>query len=105
MLSVLRPEMAELGIPSRLDLHALPNPFRDGTTFRLRLPFGGKGFLRLYDVLGRPVRTLRGTWHPGEIFLSWDGRDEGGRKVASGVYVARLEVGGEVRTTKVLLVR
>lgn len=106
MLSVLRPEMAELGIPSELGLHALPNPFRDGTTFRLRLPFGGRGFLRLYNVLGRPVRTLwKGTWRPGEIFLSWDGRDEGGRKVASGVYIARLEVGGEARATKVLLVR
>lgn len=106
ILSALKPEMAELGVPGELDLYAFPNPFRGGTTFRVRAPFRGKGLLRLYDVLGRPVRTLRkGHWPPGEKFLYWDGRDEDGRPVASGVYIVRLKVEDETRTLRVVLMK
>jgi len=98
--------MAELGIPGELDLRAFPNPFRGGTTFRVGVPFRGKGLLRLYDVLGRSVRTLwKGYWPPGEKFLYWDGRDEDGRPVASGVYIVRLKVEDETRTLRVVLVK
>jgi len=46
--------------------------------------------LRVYDLLGRVVRTL------------WDGRSEAGQAVASGVYFYRLEAGGQVQSRKLL---
>jgi flagellar hook assembly protein FlgD len=62
--------------------------------------------LVLHDVSGRLVRTLvEGTRSAGVHRVEWDGRDDGGRRLAAGVYLARLEGAGEVRTRKVVLAR
>lgn len=76
-----------------------PNPFRDAVTVRISLPVGGTLAWRVYDLRGRLVRgerTQAGV--EGENTLTWDGRDDGGRRLPSGLYVLAIVSGGrEVR--------
>jgi hypothetical protein len=96
------------GIPSRFALHQnVPNPFNPTTVIRYDVPAGGGHVtLRLYDVTGRLIRTLANDYHtPGEGIVTWDGKDEGGNPVASGVYFYRLQAPGFASNRKMLLVR
>lgn len=78
-------------------LPAVPNPFNPVTELRFELPAGGRAGLALFDARGRRVRTLVDeTQMPaGSFLVRWDGRDERGMSVASGVYFARLRVDGQ----------
>lgn len=71
-----------------------PNPFATRTTVSFRLPPGEVGQLVVYDLFGRPVRTwkLHAT-HPRSDYLTWDGTDDSGNPVATGVYLYRLRAG------------
>ncbi|MHB8080062.1 MAG: LVIVD repeat-containing protein [Candidatus Krumholzibacteriia bacterium] len=83
--------------PSRFALHgATPNPFNPRTTIRYDVPAaGGDVRLELYDARGRLVRTLvAGRQAAGRQATVWDGRDDAGRRVPSGVYFARLRATG-----------
>ena len=52
----------------------------------------------VYDIAGRRVRTLaRGPQSPGRHVTSWDGRDERGAEVRSGMYFVRVRIGTELR--------
>jgi hypothetical protein len=81
-----------------------PNPFAGRTRISFRLTNPGHASLRLYDLRGRHVRTLvDGYLAAGPHLFSWDARDEHGRRVAAGVYSARLVQGGQVVVKKVLV--
>ncbi len=68
-----------------------PNPFNPTTTIRFSVPDAGRVRLAVYNVAGQLVRTLIDEWlSVGEHAAIWDGRDELGRSVASGVYLYRL---------------
>jgi hypothetical protein len=89
-----------------------PNPFRLGqqTTILFAVPEPAAGTpsatLAVYDVLGRRVRTLvDGGVIAGEQAVTWDGSTDAGGSAPSGVYVARLESGGDERTIRILFVR
>ena len=83
-----------------------PNPFNPGTTIRYELPQDGDVSIRVYDVHGRVVRTLvRGRRPAGYNETTWNGEDEVGRRVASGVYWCRLEMPGVVQTRAMVLAR
>ncbi|MFH1680563.1 MAG: FlgD immunoglobulin-like domain containing protein [Candidatus Eisenbacteria bacterium] len=85
---------------------AAPNPFNPSTTLAFSLPADGDAGLAIYDVRGRRVRTLAaGFLSGGEQSAVWDGRDDEGRDVPSGVYLARLCFGNEVAARKLVLVR
>jgi len=88
-------------------LPAAPNPFNPRTDVRFVLTTPGPVTLRVYDLAGRRVRTLLGgeTMAAGPHAAKWNGRDDSGRGLASGVYVLRLETGGVVRNGRVTLVR
>ncbi|MBL0176041.1 MAG: T9SS type A sorting domain-containing protein [Ignavibacteria bacterium] len=74
----------------RLDQN-YPNPFAEHTTLTFAMPSSSSASLAVYDLLGRRVRALRDGLQPaGEVLTVWDGRDEIGRAVPSGVYVAVL---------------
>ncbi|ARA94718.1 hypothetical protein AWN76_017195 [Rhodothermaceae bacterium RA] len=69
-----------------------PNPFNPETTIRYDLPVAGRVVLGVYDLAGRRIRRLvAGVQPAGPQEARWDGRDEAGRSVASGVYLYRLE--------------
>ncbi len=95
------------GIPGvhKLSQNA-PNPFRDRTSISFQLPASSRVSLRIYDVSGRLVRTLRDGEEPaGYHAVSWDRRDESGREVASGVYFCRLEADEFSETKKMMVLR
>jgi immune inhibitor A len=78
-----------------------PNPARGEVHFRLQIPAGGNGQVKVFDVRGRLIRRL--DFPAGNYLARWDGRGGGGRPVASGVYFIRLEGSGPVSTRKVVL--
>ena len=85
-----------------------PNPF-NANTFMI-LTISGQNpvpaALKIYNILGQEVRTLmEGTVTPGSRVVVWDGKDERGRELASGVYFARLQVGNFAHTRKLILTR
>ncbi len=85
---------------------AYPNPFNPSTTISFSLPAPGHATLAVYDIAGRKVRTLvSGPMTAGEHAVAWDGRDDGGKPVASGVYLTRLVAGERVATGRMALVR
>lgn len=70
----------------------VPNPFNPVTVIRFATSKTGRVKLVVYDVTGRPVRVLlQGVRQAGRYEVSWDGRDDDGNRVASGVYVCQLE--------------
>lgn len=74
-----------------------PNPFNPSTTIRFHLPRTGNAEVKVYDVSGRVVTTLRGGQMPAGVnSLTWRGTDTRGAQVVSGVYFYRLFVDGEV---------
>ena len=90
-------------------LSCYPNPCNPRTTVQLDLPLRGarEAEVALFDLCGRRVALLhRGPLAgAGPHAFSWDGRDDGGRGVASGVYLARAVADGRLLTGKVVLVR
>jgi hypothetical protein len=83
-----------------------PNPFNPSTAFGFVLPTGGFAELRVIDVQGRVVRTLvSGELPAGNHNATWDGTDESGRAVASGVYIAALSGPGVSESRRVVLTR
>jgi len=83
-----------------------PNPFNGETVIPFSLPAGGEVELGVYDLAGQQVTTLvRGTRPAGAHAARWDGRDESGRDLASGVYLYRLRSGGRAETRKLVLLR
>jgi hypothetical protein len=85
----------------------VPNPTSGGTTIAFGLPDACDAVtLRVYSVSGRLVRTLLDGAVPGGHHAAvWDGCDDGGRDVASGVYVYRLESGTVTLAGKVAMLR
>ena len=85
----------------------MPNPFRATTRLAFDLPATGRAELAVYDVAGRRVTTLlRGDRvAAGSHRATWDGRDEAGRQVATGVYFVKLVTAEGTRTRKVTFVR
>lgn len=83
-----------------------PNPFNPQTTLSYTLPEAGPCSLVIYDLRGRRVRVLaEGARPAGDHVAVWDGRDERGTNVASGVYLARLVHQGGSRTQRLALTR
>lgn len=83
-----------------------PNPFGPVTAISYRLPTAGPTTLEIYDVAGRVVRTLaRGALDAGPHETRWDGRNNSGKEVASGIYFMRLEAPGLRQVRQVTLIR
>ena len=94
-------------IPKRFALHPnTPNPFNPITRFSFDLPARAEITLRVYDVSGRRVRNLKdGTMKAGRHEVVWDGVNDQGRSVASGIYFYRLEAGEDMAVRKMTLIR
>jgi len=95
------------GSDAGLELRTIGNgSSHGGIRFAISLPSGAPGSLDIFDVQGRKVRRLFARALPaGPTVVSWDGRNEDGKGLGSGVYFARLETGLGVRSSKALLIR
>lgn len=80
-----------------------PNPFNPGTKIEFLLPEAASITLKVYDILGREVRVLlEGAYAPSSTVpyrATWDGTDDAGRRLSSGVYFYRLEAKGASGTS------
>ena len=94
-------------LPSVAALHQnYPNPFNPATEIRFDIPTARDVQLRIYNQLGQTVRTLvDNRMKAGTYALEWDGQDQMGRSVASGVYFYNLEAGDFNQIRKMTLVK
>ena len=83
-----------------------PNPFNPQTTVQIALPKDEQVTAALYDLLGRRVRLLLDEPHPAGIFaLQWDGKNDAGSPVPSGVYLLQCRTHDKVEIRKLMLIR
>jgi flagellar hook assembly protein FlgD len=81
-----------------------PNPFNPETTIRYSVAQDGKAAIHIYSVSGTLVRTLvEGHHAAGSYSKRWDGRDDHGRRLASGVYFYKLETPSGTTDSKKLI--
>ncbi len=89
-------------------LQNLPNPFRPGAspaTIRFTLSSPGEAALEIFDAAGRRVRTLhRGSLRAGSYSLSWNGLDDAGNEVGSGVYFYRFTSGAYEQSRQITVI-
>ena len=84
-----------------------PNPFNPTTTIKYALPQAADVELTVYNVVGQPVRTLVAEYQSaGRYAVEWDATNDSGHSLSSGMYLYRLEAGGEfLEVKKMLLLR
>lgn len=83
-----------------------PNPFNNSTTIRFSLPSPERISLSIYNLTGQEVASLvSGSREAGEYTIHWDGTDDQGNELASGIYVYRLKSSAYEETKKLLLLR
>ena len=94
----------EHALPRSLLLHPnYPNPFNPATTIRYVLPAPAKVRITVYDVTGRHLRVLLNQQQSaGEQTIAWDGTDDTGRILPSGVYLYTIEA-GPARQTRMMV--
>ncbi|HPF70332.1 MAG TPA: FlgD immunoglobulin-like domain containing protein, partial [Candidatus Krumholzibacteria bacterium] len=96
------------GVPAPFGpgLRAWPNPFNPSVTIAYAMPAAGAVTLEVHDVAGRLVRRLfTGTAEAGEHTAVWDGRDDAGRAMPSGVYLVTARGGAAVNAAKIVLAK
>ncbi len=82
-----------------------PNPFNPSTTIRYSLAAESWVTLAVYDLRGKMIRRLvEENQSPGQHSVHWDGRDDAGRQVSSGIYLYRLSTGREKLVRKMIMV-
>jgi flagellar hook assembly protein FlgD len=83
-----------------------PNPFNANTEIRYRTPEDGPVTLKIFNTMGQEVRVLvDATQKASEHIVTWDGQDDFGGEVASGLYFCRLDARDFSKTIKMVLVR
>ena len=87
-------------------LHNVPNPFNPATKIMFETGAAGLVDVQIYDVGGRKVRSLlRESLPGGQHELPWDGRNDSGEPVGSGVYYAKVVSGGQTATRALVLLK
>ena len=112
ILTIRQDENSEVGandVNSIIDYRLYanhPNPFNPKTTIQYDVPNSGRVSLRIVDMLGRRVKMLLDKYHTyGSYSVEWNGTDESGKPVSSGVYVCELKSDSQTLTKKMSLVR
>ncbi len=83
-----------------------PNPFNSETIIKYQLPKAGKVSFKIYNILGQEVCTLfDGNKVAGYHQIMWDGKDNSGRFVSSGIYIYQIQSGEFQSTKKMLMLR
>jgi len=90
-----------------LSVTNFPNPFNPRTTVSYTVPARGNVTVAIYDARGARVVTLvdNEPRETGAYRMDWNGRSTDGAALVSGVYFARIEHGGDIRTRKMVLLK
>jgi len=87
-------------------LHAGPNPFNPQVELKFGLPKAGNVELSIFNLRGEHIaRLAEGPFAAGHHYVIWEGVNSNGRKVASGMYFARLTTQNVVMTQRLVLVK
>ncbi|MEG8946046.1 FlgD immunoglobulin-like domain containing protein [Rosettibacter firmus] len=99
-------EVVEL-VPASFALEQnYPNPFNPSTIISYQIPEMSKVQLIIYDAIGKEVRKLVDEIKPaGKYQITWDGKDNSGNRVSSGVYFYKIIAGNFVQTKKMILIK
>jgi hypothetical protein len=94
-------ETQQPAIPGRATLSCFPNPFNPGTTLQYSLPVSGKVTLAVYDMTGKCVEIVADDWkEAGRYEYSFERT-----ALSSGLYVCRMNYGGNTLSVKLLLLK
>ncbi|MCK4404029.1 MAG: T9SS type A sorting domain-containing protein [candidate division Zixibacteria bacterium] len=98
---------SEEGRPSEFSLSQnYPNPFNPTTSFQLSLSKSVHVKIEIFNIIGQKVRTLLDEeMNPGVYMAEWDGEDEKGRSVSSGIYFYRVQAGDFSGMKKMVLLK
>ena len=101
-------DLIEKGVAPRASAleQNVPNPFNPSTRVRFSVATAGPVSLRLFDVAGRRIRNLtQGDYEPGRYGVDWNGTDDHGRPVPSGIYYCQAVIDGQTFGRKMVLSR
>jgi hypothetical protein len=83
-----------------------PNPFNPSTIINYALPKSSLVTLKIYNILGQEVKTLLNTQSPaGSYSVQWNGENNFGQHVASGIYIYRIVAGQYIKSMKMVLLK
>jgi hypothetical protein len=95
-----------LDLPTEFASAIYPNPFNPSTTISYDLPAEAQVSIVIYDAIGQEIRQLvNDSRSIGRYSVQWDARDNLGRSVGSGVYIAKIKAGSFAATQKMLLLK
>ncbi len=82
-----------------------PNPFNPETDISLRLPTASEWSVTIYNVAGQVIREYSGHSEAGTVVVTWDGADDNGRQVSSGIYLYKATAGIYSATRKMVMMK
>jgi hypothetical protein len=105
--SVFMAMVKSVGVPARFELSQnYPNPFNPTTSISYSLPNATPVTLKVYDLLGVPVKTLvNARQEPGAYTLTWDATNDLGMPMPSGIYIFRIVAGDFTQARKMTLMK
>ena len=97
----------ELSLPMDFELsEAYPNPFNPETRINYGLPLQSKISISIFDINGRQIKSLEESFRiPGRYSVIWNGLDDNGHSVSSGMYIYQMIAGDYISSGKVMLVK
>ncbi|MBN1155172.1 hypothetical protein JXB12_09675 [candidate division KSB1 bacterium] len=102
----LNPLNDAVGNDSFVLYNNFPNPFNPETTIQYAIPQQSRVLIRIYNLVGEQIITLVDTMkEPGEHRVIWNGKDQSGNRVPSGLYLYKLDCIGSTQTKKMLLLK
>ncbi len=104
--SIDGPNLSGLPGKNRIEIKSFPNPFNPTTTISYDLPEQSMVSLIIYDIRGQEVTTLQEAEKPpGSYEVQWNGLNQSGNPVSTGVYFARLQAGEHYQTIKMVYLK
>jgi hypothetical protein len=105
--SAVEEDEGEASVPQNFELYQNhPNPFNSETVIKFNLLKPSFVTIVVYNILGQKVRTLvKGHFGAGQASVNWDGKDEKGNDLSSGIYFYQLNASGESQTKRLVLLK
>ena len=96
-----------MALPASYELgRNYPNPFNSRTKMSFQLPNASHVKIQILNILGQPIRTLaNGRFDAGSHQVAWDGKNDSGQQVISGIYIVRMEAGSFRQAREMLFVK
>lgn len=105
VVSVNKSELEEIPLMFFLNQN-YPNPFNPSTTIRYEVPRRSKVEINVYNMLGQLIATLvNGEIEAGRYFVTWNGRNDQGIQMSSGVYFYQIHADEFTQTKKLILLK